>query len=73
MSEVGGRKLRVRTVDQLKALELYGKAMGYFAEQREIDDYDGNRPTITVEFVEPVPRALCGVETVTAAPAASSA
>ncbi len=28
VSEAGGRMLRVRMVDQLKALELYGKAMG---------------------------------------------
>jgi phage terminase small subunit len=74
VSEARGRTLRVRTVDQLKALELYGKAMGYFAEQREINNNsDCNRPTITVEFVEPVPMAVCAIETVTAAPASSSA
>lgn len=31
-----GRTFRVRMVDQLRALELYGKAMGYFSERREI-------------------------------------
>jgi hypothetical protein len=33
VSEACGRILRVRMVDQLKALELYGKAMGYFLER----------------------------------------
>jgi hypothetical protein len=53
VSEGGGRTLRVRMVDQLKALELYGKAMGYFGERREITDYGCTPHVITVEFVEP--------------------
>ncbi len=44
VSEVGGRTVRVRMVDQLKALEMYGKAMGYFAEQNH-GCYGGTRRT----------------------------
>lgn len=29
VSELGGRMLRIKMVDQLRALELYGRAMGY--------------------------------------------
>ena len=53
VSEVGGRMLRVRKVDQLKALELYGKAMGYFSDRREMSGVAGTGPIITVEFVNP--------------------
>jgi hypothetical protein len=48
-----GGTVRVRIVDQLRALELYGKAMGYFAERRDIRDATGNTRCITVEFVDP--------------------
>jgi hypothetical protein len=54
-SEVGGRTVRVRMVDKLKALELYGKAMGYFSDRRQI----AKGPLIImVEFVDP-PYQLC--------------
>ena len=53
VSEVGGRTLRVRMIDQLKALELYGKAMGYFSDRREMTDVAEAGPIITVEFVNP--------------------
>jgi len=53
VSEVRGRMLKVRMIDQLKALELYGKAMGYFAERRAITGATGSPPVITVEFVDP--------------------
>ncbi len=53
VSEVGGRTLRVRLIDQLKALELYGKAMGYFSDRREMTDVAEAGSIITVEFVDP--------------------
>jgi hypothetical protein len=54
ISGVCGRMLRVRMVDQLKALELYGKAMGYFAEQWKVTgSFSASAPSITVEFVDP--------------------
>ena len=40
-------------VDKLKALELYGKAMGYFADRRETTGAAESRPIISVEFVDP--------------------
>ncbi len=45
--------LRVRMVDHLKALELYGKAMAYYADRREITGAEGAPLSITVEFVDP--------------------
>jgi hypothetical protein len=54
--ERGGRP-KVRIVDKLKALELYGKAMGYFAEPL-IAGPSGVLPSITVEFVDPPKRPL---------------
>jgi hypothetical protein len=43
--------------DKLKAFELYGKPMGYYAERREVTSGDGKliemNNHITVEFVEP--------------------
>ena len=46
-----GRTIRVRMVDQLRALELYGKAMGYFDKRGEITGAPEDRRCITVEFV----------------------
>ncbi len=54
--QVGGRTVRVRMVDQLKALELYGQAMGYFTERREIGDSTDAERSIIVEFVDPQDR-----------------
>jgi hypothetical protein len=49
-----GRTIRVKMVDQLRALELYGKAMGYFAEQWKVTgSFSASAPSITVEFVDP--------------------
>ncbi len=46
---------RVRLIDKLRALELYGKAMGYYAEKRELTGPDGMPLSIenhlTVTFV----------------------
>ena len=46
----GGSVLKVQLVDQLKALELYGKAMGYFAERGDLAA-TGTATTLTVQFV----------------------
>jgi hypothetical protein len=39
--------------DQLKARELYGKAMGHFGDRREMAGYHATARNITVEFVDP--------------------
>jgi Phage terminase, small subunit len=67
VSEVGGRMLRVRMIDQLKALELYGKAMGYFGDRGETAGYNAAARNITVEFVDP-PAELPPPETETPLP-----
>ena len=51
--QLRGSTTRVRMVDQLRALELYGKAMGYFVDRREMMGSAERRPIITVEFVDP--------------------
>ncbi len=40
-------------VDQLKALELYGKAMGYFGNRRGMAGFDAVAGNISIEFVRP--------------------
>jgi hypothetical protein len=45
-----GSVLRVQLVDQLRALELYGKAMGYFAEEGNLA-VTSTATTLTVQFV----------------------
>lgn len=48
-----GYTRRFRMADKLKALELYGKAMAYYADRREITGAAGAPLTIVVEFVDP--------------------
>ena len=48
----GGMSI-IRIVDKLKALELHGKAMGCFDEQRLEDLSAIVPPSITVEFAKP--------------------
>ena len=45
-----GSVLKVQMVDRLKALELYGKAMGYFAERDQLA-VPSTASTLTVQFV----------------------
>jgi len=47
-----GYTRRFKLADKLKAFELYGKAMGYFAERGETAGNDHLPRTITVEFVD---------------------
>lgn len=48
-----GSTFRIRMVDKLKALELYGKAMGYFDERRQSPQAAVTPRSIAVEFVNP--------------------
>jgi hypothetical protein len=66
-----GGMVRIRIVDKLKALELYGKAIGYFAEQQKFNNCSPH--SITVKFVSAVPLAHRRIGTGTAVPASSSA
>lgn len=47
-----GYTRKFRMVDKLNALEIYGKAMAYSADRREITSLDGAPLTLTVEFVD---------------------
>lgn len=55
-----GYTRRFRMADKLKAFELYGKAMGFYTERREISGPDGASVNISVEFVDPT-RAIIEV------------
>ncbi len=39
--------------DRLEALELYVKAMAFYADRREITEANGAPLNLTVEFVDP--------------------
>lgn len=47
-----GYTKKFKLIDRLRALELYGKAMGYYAERRELTGADGAPLNLTVEFVD---------------------
>lgn len=48
-----GYTRRFKMADKLKAFELYGKAMGYYADRQELTAKDGAPLTLNVEFVDP--------------------
>ncbi len=48
-----GYTRRFKMADKLKALELYGKAMGYFVERQELTRKSGPPIVLTVNFVDP--------------------
>lgn len=44
---------RFKMADKLKAFELYGKAMGYYADREELEGKSGAPVVLTVNFVDP--------------------
>lgn len=48
-----GYTRRFKMADKLKAFELYGKAMGYYAERQELTGKASSPLVLTVNFVDP--------------------
>ncbi|WHZ16863.1 MAG: hypothetical protein OJF52_003713 [Nitrospira sp.] len=50
---VVGHTKKFRLADRIRAFELYGKAMGYYADKMEVAGKDGAPISRNVEFVDP--------------------
>lgn len=50
---VVGHTKKFRLADRIRALELYGKAMGYYADKMEVSGKDGAPLSLNVVFVDP--------------------